>query len=826
MLKSVNMGDKVAAFLQNQEIHDLYQLTREELSVVARELEIVLEMERKEDMQKELKCALEERGWFRGESGKEGGSDGEGEGRDFRGFQMPSLTGLMEGLTGSDKVELIKLQMQMQVQTERMRIEAEKEVRLKQVETGSNGRDNRDVDRRERHVPLFVEGEEENFFLQFEKTAKLRNWDEEDWALLVQSKFTGKAREAYVSLGDEEVGDYESVKEAVLRSTLLSPRVYRERFRNTKKHPGSTYLEMARECGLKFDRWMKSEDVKTMEDMRETILLEHFMDQVHPDIKYELISHGVKDIMEAGRRADSYCEAHGVCKGDQGGRKPFPNKIDGQYKFRNNNNINYTMSSVQYNRPYQPRPFNYNCNTQHYPNYNNSMYKPNQPKTHNYNLRATESRNWRDGQYYKKDGTFGDGGAVKCLSCGVAGHRKFECYKNKPKPVGAVAAQRDLLEFIRDMNPTSSPEEQQQEDFEHFTIKGKVKLSGGQEKEIRILRDTGANQSLILQKVLPWDEESKTGREVACKGAGSKFNVPLHTIWLDCGYVTGEVVVGVKDTLPVDGVDMLMGNDLAGKKVIPNLQMVENPVQEILESNIPTTVLDSTSMGDMVPEVFPVCAVTRAMARRGTTHMEEVTQEDPDLGDFFVEPSDLKISLGNEENNQVEQLVEPKVEIEIEKNTLIQEQEKDGSLKTLWNEARKADNVDEDYVGSYVEGGVLMRSWRPLDSPANEHWKVKRQIVVPQIYRKKILELAHEGSLAGHLGVRKTLGKIMCHFYWPKVKCDVANFCKTCALCQRVGKPNQLIQPAPLKPIPVIEEPFSKIVIDCVGPLPLSLIHI
>ena len=60
----------------------------------------------------------------------------------------------------------------------------------------------------------------------------------------------------------------------------------------------------------------------------------------------------------------------------------------------------------------------------------------------------------------------------------------------------------------------------------------------------------------------------------------------------------------------------------------------------------------------------------------------------------------------------------------------------------------------------------------------------------------------------------------MCNFYWPKVKSDVAEFCRTCVLCQNVGKPNQLIRPAPLLPIPVIEEPFFKLVIDCVSPLP------
>ena len=35
-----------------------------------------------------------------------------------------------------------------------------------------------------------------------------------------------------------------------------------------------------------------------------------------------------------------------------------------------------------------------------------------------------------------------------------------------------------------------------------------------------------------------------------------------------------------------------------------------------------------------------------------------------------------------------------------------------------------------------------------------------------------------------------------------------------------VGKPNQTLPKAPLQPIPAFKEPFSRVIIDCVGPLP------
>ena len=58
------------------------------------------------------------------------------------------------------------------------------------------------------------------------------------------------------------------------------------------------------------------------------------------------------------------------------------------------------------------------------------------------------------------------------------------------------------------------------------------------------------------------------------------------------------------------------------------------------------------------------------------------------------------------------------------------------------------------------------------------------------------------------------------HFYWPGLKWDVVKWCKECHTCQLGGKPNQNIPQSHLHPIPAFDEPFSIIIIDCVGPLP------
>lgn len=84
----------------------------------------------------------------------------------------------------------------------------------------------------------------------------------------------------------------------------------------------------------------------------------------------------------------------------------------------------------------------------------------------------------------------------------------------------------------------------------------------------------------------------------------------------------------------------------------------------------------------------------------------------------------------------------------------MKEQEKDENLIFLWPEAKRSEKVDGNLVSFYVDIGVLMRSWGPLEVPAYEYWKMKKQIIVPQVHRHKILAIAHEGNLTGYMGIR------------------------------------------------------------------------
>ena len=82
------------------------------------------------------------------------------------------------------------------------------------------------------------------------------------------------------------------------------------------------------------------------------------------------------------------------------------------------------------------------------------------------------------------------------------------------------------------------------------------------------------------------------------------------------------MAVGIRQTLPFKGVHLLLGNDLAGDKVVVNPLVIDTPC--IDQSPDP--------IEQELPDLYPSCAFTRAMAKKAM-----LTENQPyvDLTDSF-----------------------------------------------------------------------------------------------------------------------------------------------------------------------------------------------
>ena len=197
------------------------------------------------------------------------------------------------------------------------------------------------------------------------------------------------------------------------------------------------------------------------------------------------------------------------------------------------------------------------------------------------------------------------------------------------------------------------------------------------------------------------------------------------------------------------------------------------------------------------------------------------SSQNNNLKDFSDELDKVdECTLVNEFFSGVEGSNTDDVKMPFNRQNLITAQQNDKELHRFFFNLSSLEEMNDLSECYFLSSGVLMRKWRPPEVPAQDEWRVFYQIVVPSELRSTILKYAHESPMAGHLGISKTKEKILAHFYWPKLANDVTKFCKSCHICQVVGKPNQPIHKAPLIPIPVFEEPFTRILLDIVGPLP------
>lgn len=97
-----------------------------------------------------------------------------------------------------------------------------------------------------------------------------------------------------------------------------------------------------------------------------------------------------------------------------------------------------------------------------------------------------------------------------------------------------------------------------------FVSDGHVSLVGRDVKvQVKVLRDNAAFGSYMVNSVLPFSQSSDTGDYILMHGMSLDLvPVPVHKLQLDCGLVQGEVEMGVCPALLIQGVDIILGNNV------------------------------------------------------------------------------------------------------------------------------------------------------------------------------------------------------------------------------------------------------------------------
>ncbi|KAL1275958.1 hypothetical protein QQF64_035581 [Cirrhinus molitorella] len=589
-----------------------------------------------------------------------------------------------------------------------------------------------DVGKYVKLVPPFRESEVDSYFVAFERVAAKLKWPRDMWALLLQCNLFGKAQEVCAALPIEDSLNYDTVKLAVLRAYELVPEAYRQKFRACSKTAKQTFVEFAREKKALFEKWCLSTKIATLEDLQELILLEDFKNCLPENIVVYLNEQKVSKLSDAAILADEFVLTHKTVFSPVRVSKVLPAFDIGKTYA---NGSSRSVSEMK-----------------------NASKRPDKKRV--------------------------------CFYCLDPGHIISNCKAWQQKAAGKPKG----VAFSSVSEPLSS--QSNSSVFNSFLQTCTVALTddGSDPRPIVMLRDTGSAQSIILESTLPFSSKSYTGNNVLIRGIEMGCtSVPLHTIHLKSDLISGPVSVGVHSRLPVDGIDMILGNDLAGTKVFPYPIVSAKP-----------DVCGQDDALSHLSSIFPSCAVTRAQKKKFNDVL--------DLSSSFL--------VSSPESAECKLYVQPQSKdnapLKVSREQLIAAQKSDVSLSKCISAAADRTQVSDEPVGYCWDNGVLMRWWKPTDSDCEGVY----QIVLPTDYRTQILKLAHEHICSGHLGVTKTHDRIARYFFWPSMKSSVSAFVRSCHICQVAGKPNQVIPQAPLQPIPVIGEPFERLILDCVGPLP------
>lgn len=168
--------------------------------------------------------------------------------------------------------------------------------------------------------------------------------------------------------------------------------------------------------------------------------------------------------------------------------------------------------------------------------------------------------------------------------------------------------------------------------------------------------------------------------------------------------------------------------------------------------------------------------------------------------------------------------------------------------RSQMEESRESGNIhvrlDETLLSEWVEAYATSASMKDIwsdprttmENPQRSHHYFRDEndllffkdadghprLCVPEAFRKKLLELAHESAIeSAHCGPEKLWQRLSPRFYWKRMKNDLIQFCATCDVCQKT-KPSNFNKFGYLMPNAIPKTPYVSISMDFIVNLPMS----
>ena len=227
-----------------------------------------------------------------------------------------------------------------------------------------------------------------------------------------------------------------------------------------------------------------------------------------------------------------------------------------------------------------------------------------------------------------------------------------------------------------------------------------------------VMRDTGCSGVVVRSEFV--NPNQYTGQNRLCLMVdGTVRKVPVAVVCVDTPYFVGEVEAMV---MPTPIYDLILGN-------IPGCRDADKPDQAWTPKSKTRTAAE------------PVAVVTT----RSQSKKKEKTLKPIHTPKLLIQPTQKQQDFA-------------------------EEQHEDDTLKKIWKkiEEKAEPRFTKTAETSFeTKNGILYRIYRKNKGHV---WTTTKQIVLPEGRRNQCLRLAHESLIGGHMGVQKTMNRILSNF--------------------------------------------------------------
>ena len=611
---------------------------------------------------------------------------------------------------------------------------------------------------RDPKLPYFEESKDkmDSYLSRFEKYATANKWDKNVWAAYLSALLKGRALDVYDRLSTEDAADYDKLKDALLKNFDMTERGFRKKFRYSRPERSETFIQFSSRLCSYLNKWLTMAKVeKSFEAVCDFMARDQFLEACSRELFVHLKPKAFENLDAMAKEADLFAEA-------RGGVFSCVNK--GQ----RDNNKGAAQSKPESKPSGKPE--------------------------------------------------------IKCGICGK-GHLTIRCYKNPDRKQAYSAEVASGSSGSKVSNSDYGGENEQgtqikSEESKSSRGRGYTRRRGrgyfrGRGKTDGAPRGGGHQMSFCKTEV---NRDTDDGIESIYQ---SKIDSSLNS---DSNIKEG-VCYFLKSRLPtaegtVNGRKVEVLRDTGCTCCTVKRSLVSD--DQLIGKESYVTLIDETTQKYPLAVIDVDCPFftgkTEALCMEDTLYDLVIGNIDgsklPDMSHFSA--AAVTRSQAKQSEKAYRKLKVPDQIINEDKEALKLAQATDPHLDSI---RRRVDSGNITVSRGLNRGETkFVRKKGLLYRQFTKGNKVTLQLVIPVGFHEKVLRLAHETLLAGHLGIKKTLDRVVSEFFWQGVCGDVARFCKSCDICQRTIQKGRVTK-VPLGKMPLIDTPFKRVAVDIVGPI-------